>query len=149
MEGFYEFIVDANASIAAAQAVFDEAERKWDNPELTAEQAEAAEAEADAAHDTLKAAKRELQAVIDMVKGFYAYNQSTAKMQEIVKKTAEEAKDAKCPNCLKIIEGGDLSISPCGHFYCGHCLLVLSNPINNKGSKTWQCSICRVKHNYF
>jgi hypothetical protein len=54
----------------------------------------------------------------------------------------------ECPICLDMIEGGDLEITSCGHFYCKGCLAAHKKAHKDRGDPKWACATCRRKHKY-
>ena len=98
--------------------------------------------------------EQDLAAIMDIVKGFYALDTIPSYLKELLPLVAKELKDTntnKCSRCKKVMRGGDLEITNCGHFYCKHCLLTLKNPINKMGkiNGMWDCTVCKAHWPYF
>jgi len=150
----------ATRAVKAANSVFLAAEAEWDRNDrgnITAEEDEAigkaAEKETDDAHERLRIKEHALDAIIEMVKGLYAFDGALPHIKKMAAAMATELKSASttCSSCKKAITRGDLDISNCGHFYCKHCLLTLKNPDNKLGATkgSWDCVVCKSSWPYF
>lgn len=66
-----------------------------------------------------------------------------------LKEMAEELKKKwECPICQDFIEGEQLEITNCGHFYCKGCLNQWKEACKGRGDAKWECCTCKRKHNY-
>jgi hypothetical protein len=66
-----------------------------------------------------------------------------------LKEMAEELKKKwECPICQDFIEGEQLDITNCGHFYCKGCLNQWKEACKGRGDAKWECCTCKRKHNY-
>ena len=141
------------AAVKAAYSVFSVTETQWDRDDITDEEAGAREKESNEAHDRLRIKEQDLAAITDMLKGFYAFKSAPSYLKRLIPQMAEELNNANtpCSHCHKVVRGGDLDVTNCGHFYCKHCLLTLKNPVN-KMSETkgmWDCVVCKSSWPHF